>query len=85
MSNSIHNIVKLCALVDDLSTRYPPGTECEFYHELPPLRGPVRTRIRSAFAVQSGTEVVVWVEGIPGCVAATHVRVNGVPVLGEQG
>lgn len=60
--------------VEDYDIRFPIGTPCVYWTGT--REGPgIPSRIRSEWAVVCGT-VVVWVEGHPACIAASHVDIR---------
>lgn len=56
----------------ELTEKYPPGTRCRYWRGA--REGPGQeTTIRSPYSVVAG-QIVVWLKGVSGCIAATHVE-----------
>jgi len=60
---------------EELSRRHPVGTACRFWLGCREGEGR-RGVIRCGFSVVCNT-VVGWIEGVAGCVAATHIECEG--------
>jgi hypothetical protein len=59
--------------VDEWNEKYPVGTPVEFWTGAREGQGK-QSRTRSQAEVLSGHTAVVWIEGVRGCVALSHVR-----------
>ena len=70
---SADRILRDTQAVEDWNRAHPVGTPVLVHSVLPP-RGPGReTRTRSAAVMSESGHAVVWLEGIAGCYALTHV------------
>jgi hypothetical protein len=67
--------------VDLLTTRFPAGTLCRYWPGARANEPGREGTLRSAFFFSYAGDIAVFVEGYPGWIAATHVEVDGKPVL----
>jgi hypothetical protein len=65
---------KAAIAVRDFNKQHPVGTPVRYTSDFTQANQPLTTRTRSSAQILASGKPVIWIEGVAGCVALSHIE-----------